>query len=331
MALMSCSDNDNDDGDNGTKTTTFTSVAKSVCSGDSYGMGVNIIDLELASGNTKINSEGKFEGEGSCLVLALYSKMTDTYLPSDGTYQKIDWDKNLTENTFEPGICEYQSDYSSWMTMGTYLATIDKAGNTTYTPFTGGTVTIKATTDGYDINVDLLDSTGVEYKGQYTGKIDFTVPQATDKYQYEDATASTPTMKCTSADIRLRDASSDYASPFYQVTLWGDNNTFTQLIVYAASDAKGMIADGDYAIAAEPKTNQMLAGYYANETCYGCYLSQWDETFSHINKVWYLVDGKLNVKTSGDNTTLTLTSTSAHGSTVNISYTGTYAFKDLKN
>lgn len=306
-------------------------VLKSECLGDVYGQGVNVINLQLAAG--EIHSDGAmgFEGEGTCLVLALFDEMTEDWLPSEGNYTPADWNTMELAQRFDPGFCEYQQEYGEWLTNGTYAVTIDKEGKQTYTAFTSGSLTLTIAAGKYEIDALLKDESGKEFKARYKGDIAFEVqkPEEGDRYQYEEQTQETLSPVVNSVDIH--NFGKDFATGLvnYKILVWAENNLITQFILYMPESTTGMISDGKYGVSDEPAAGCVLAGYYENENFIGSYSAQWDSSYSHLQKVWYLTSGELSVKTDGNTVELGWNGSSAYGSSVNIDYKGEYNFTDL--
>lgn len=309
------------------------SVLKSECLGDAYGQGVNVINLQLSAG--EIHSDGGlgFEGEGTCLVLALFDELTGDLLPTGSIYNPADWNTMELVRTFDLGFCEYQQEYGEWLTNGTYLVSIDQEGKQTYTAFTAGSVTLTSVSREWEVDAVLEDENGKVFKARYKGEIPFDVqkPEVSDRYKYEEQTPENLSPAVNSVDIR--NFGKDFATGlvYYKISFWMENNLLAQFTLYMPESTAGMIPDGKYEIAQEPAANCVLAGYLENEDFVGSYLAQWDAAYAHLMKVWYLVSGELSVKNDGNKIEMDWNGLSVYGSSVAFGYKGEYDFRDLSS
>lgn len=329
--IFSCSEDDGNDLKETYDGRILQSVLKSECLGDEYGQGVNIINLHLSAG--EIHSDGNFgfEGEGTCLVLALFDELTEDMLPSGGTYTVADWNEMKLERTFDLGFCEYQQEYNEWLTSGTYVVSIDKDGQKSYTAFTDGSLTLTPVSDGYEIDVVLEDENGEVFKARYKGQIVFSVPQTgnSEMYKYEEQISENLSPVVTSVDIH--NMGQDYITGLtkYKISIWAENSYMMQMMLYMPESIHGMISDGTYGVSMTPEAYYVQAGYFENENFIGSYMGQWDSSYNNLLKLWYQVSGELSVKNEGDQIKLDWNGSSAYGSSIAISYNGPYSFMDL--
>lgn len=308
----------------------LTTVLKSQCFGDAYGQGVNVIDLKLSTGSIHTDGAGmEFEGEGTCLVLSLFSKITDGMLPSDGSYNAADWNNSNLVQTFDPGYCEYQQDYGEWLASGTYVVTIDENGQKSYMALLDGELIVLSTKEGYEIHVALTDESGKVFKARYIGNINFDVPAPEDKYKYEEKTVETLAPLIVSVDVHNYGQDAVTGLVNYKITIWMEKQAVAQFMLYMPSMTKGPIPDGKYSVNEQPVENMLLAGYFENEGFLGSCLVQWDESFSHVMKVWYLVEGEFDIKSSEEIIEFTFNGSSAYGSSFIINYKGEYQYRDV--
>lgn len=309
--------------------TVLSTVLFSKCSGDLYGLGTNIIDLRLSTGDIVYDSGTEsFSGAGTCIVLSLMDVLTDDCLPSEGVFTPTDWENMEVNKTFDPGFCEYNTEFACWLAAGTYMVSIDKEGNIDYVGFTGGNVTIGLNGEVYTIDCVLKEENGEETKARYEGRIDFTTP-ASEKYQYENSSPETVTATINSVDVRYW-GTDENGLGLYKLSIWGENEKITMIELRIGSPDNTRIPDGRYSITDDVRSEGILAGYYSQGALIGAYTSQWDNLYEQVLNVWYLVDGFLTVGNNADGTiTLTLDASSAYGSTVRFSYTGDFSFLDI--